>query len=119
MPSLPMWASSLLHVSLGLTFIDKICILSCTTCQHHNISILLYSVMSEFVYIILSPKCFVCGYDTLPFLSTRGPYVVEMTMPHPTPVVYKLDVFTLCAQACLMFSKETDAIELKMILSKL
>jgi hypothetical protein len=49
----------------------------------------------------------------------RGPYKVEMTMPHPTPAVYKLDVFTLCAQACLMFSKETDAIELKMILTSI
>ena len=40
-------------------------------------------------------------------------------MPHPAVAVYELDVFTLCAQACLMFNKETDAIELKMILSKL
>ena len=40
-------------------------------------------------------------------------------MPPPSPGVYKLDVFTLCLQACWMFSKETDAVELKMILSKL
>ena len=84
--------------------------------QHHITCIMLYSMLS---ISILSPKCLVAALQSPTFSTIRDPYDVEMTMPHPTPALYKLDVFTLCAQACLMFSKETDAIELKMILSKL
>ena len=77
---------------------------------------MLYSMLSISIF---SLKCLAAALQRLTFSTIRDPYDVEMTMPHPTPALYKLDVFTLCAQACLMFSKETDVIELKMILCKL